>query len=863
MSRKGYLIAALAAGVAAVWWITHRTDSRIVSVVTPAGVSRELAGARSSKISSVRYALRLMLPSRTTEPISGSVAIRFRLSEPSPVVLDFTQPAGHVSSVSAEGRAIPFRMEHGHLIVPEDALHEGENTIEVAFIAGDQALNRNDDYLYSLFVPARASSTFPCFDQPDLKASLALTLDLPSDWVAVANAPEIERSILGNRTTVRFGPTQALPTYLFGFAAGRFAVERGERGGRAFRVFHRETDVARVAANVDAIFDLHHHALEWLEDYTNRSYPFDKLDFVLLPAFQFAGMEHAGAVYYNAPALWLDKTATQEQHLSRANLIAHETAHMWFGNLVTMKWFDDVWLKEVFANFIAAKVVNPSFPSIDHELRFLLQHYPSAYNVDRSAGANPIRQPLENLTEAGSLYGPIIYDKAPIVMRQLEAILGPDALQSGLREYLQRFAFSNATWTELIAILDARTSEDLAAWSRMWVDEPGRPTVAVDMQRVGGAISRMSLSQTDPSGRARTWPQQLHLALGYEHGARISTVNLHAPHVAVAGVRGLPVPQYVLPNGEASGYGLFQIDAASKTHFLNHLPAVGDAVTRATAWLTLWDDMLEGGTAPLDILRLAMRALPEEVEEQNVELVLGYVHDIFWRFLTPHQRTAAASNVERVLLSGMTDAGRTSLKSAYFGTFRRVVTSREGVARLERIWRGDETIAGLPFAETDYINMAQDLAVRDISGAKAILEEQLARIQNPDRKARFAFILPALAGDTAVRDQFFAGLAQRENRAREPWVIDALRYLNHPLRRPHAEVYVQPALALLADVQRTGDIFFPSRWTAAVLNGHNSPAAAATVKVFLAQQNDYPPRLRQIIEQSADQLYRAARVQSP
>ena len=191
--------------------------------------------------------------------------------------------------------------------------------------------------------------------------------------------------------------------------------------------------------------------------------------------------------------------------LRRANLIAHETSHMWFGDLVTMKWFDDVWLKEVFANFMAAKIVNPTFPDINHELRFFLQHYPSAYDVDRTAGANPIRQPLDNLKDAGSLYGPIIYLKAPIVMRQLEQILGPDELRDGLREYLSRFAFRNATWTDLIAILDARTDEDLAAWSRAWVDEPGRPTIATNLETANGKMSRLTFTQSDPRGRSLRW----------------------------------------------------------------------------------------------------------------------------------------------------------------------------------------------------------------------------------------------------------------------------------------------------------------------------------------------------------------------
>src|SRR5437016_10299680 len=152
-------------------------------------------------------------------------------------------------------------------------------------------------------------------------------------------------------------------------------------------------------------------------------------------------MEHPGAVFYNAPGLLLEESATQNQKLDRASTIAHETAHMWFGDLVTMRWFTDVWMKEVFANFMAAKIVNPSFPGINHELRFLLAHYPAAYDVDRTAGTNAIRQPLANLSEAGTLYGAIIYEKAPIVMRQLETFLGADAFRDGLREYLRRYAF--------------------------------------------------------------------------------------------------------------------------------------------------------------------------------------------------------------------------------------------------------------------------------------------------------------------------------------------------------------------------------------------------------------------------------------
>ena len=860
MSRKWIVVAAVALCVPAVWWLAHRMDSRIVTVTPPTeGISQTLASKRAANVSSVRYALSLSIPSKRDERVRGSVTLRLVLADQLPLVVDFAQPAGNVASVRANGHAVDIRSEYGHLIVPAESLTRGENIVEIAFIAGDQPLNRHEDFLYSLFVPARASQTFPCFDQPDIKGSLSLSLEMPADWTAVSNGPEIGREPKGDRVTVRFGDTVALPTYLFGFAAGKFSVERGERAGRAFHMYHRETDAAKVAANRETIFDLHQQSIEWLETYTDRTYPFQKLDFVLLPAFQFGGMEHAGAIFYNAPYLLVDATATQNDQLRRANLIAHETSHMWFGDLVTMKWFDDVWLKEVFANFMAAKIVNPTFPDMNHELRFFLQHHPQAYDVDRTAGANPIRQPLENLRDAGSLYGAIIYLKAPIVMRQLEEILGPEELRDGLREYLSRFAFRNATWPDLVAILDARTDEDLAAWSRAWVDEPGRPTIVTNLETANGTVSRVTLAQSDSRGRSLRWTQQLQVALGYEHGARMTSVKIDKPTVELPRVSDLPLPNYVLANGEGTGYGLFVLDDRSRRFFLTRLGEIGDGLTRGIAWVTLWDDMLEGGAEPRQMLDLALRTLPAEREELTIERILAHTHDLFWRYVSDAERTSIASRLESTLRDGLGKAATTSLKSAYFSAFRRMVTTPDGIAFLERVWRG-EPIAGLTFAETDFIEMAQELALRGVPNANAMIAEQQTRITNPDRHARFAFVTPALSSDPQKRESFFASLARVENRAHERWVADGLRYLNHPLRRAHAERFIEPSLGMLDAIQRTGDIFFPLDWTSAVFSGHNSASAAQTVTAFLASHKDYSPRLRRVIEQNADQVIRAAKL---
>ncbi len=456
------------------------------------GVAEALARDRAEAFRDVRYELAFVIPSDRRTPILGRVVIRTTLKMPRRIVLDFEQSRDHVEAVRVHGRGIGFSIENGHLVIPASETVAGENEIEVQFTAGEEALNRNDEFLYTLHVPARARFTFPCFDQPDIKARYSLTLVIPDGWQVVANGADTQqREMVPGRQpgtwndTVRFAETAPLPTYLFSFVAGKFSVETATRNGRVFHMLHRETDAAKVARNRDAIFDLHAAALAWLEDYTGITYPFGKFDFVLIPSFQFGGMEHPGAILYNASGMMLDESATQNQLLERASTISHETAHMWFGDLVTMRWFNDVWMKEVFANFMAAKIVNPSFPQVNHPLRFLLSNYPSAYQVDRTAGANPIRQPLANLTEAGQLYGPIIYQKAPIVMRQLELVVGETAFRDGLREYLKQHAFGNATWTDLIRILDTRTPENLAAWSRAWVEERGRPAFTTAIRSNG------------------------------------------------------------------------------------------------------------------------------------------------------------------------------------------------------------------------------------------------------------------------------------------------------------------------------------------------------------------------------------------
>lgn len=834
--------------------------------VVETGVSQALANERKQILSQLAYALKFDIPAQKNQPIPASETIAFTWQKTTqPLLLDFKEEPAHLQNVSVNGANIPIQFEREHLTIPSAYLKAGKNTVSIQFIAGNLSLNRNEEYLYTLLVPDRARTVFPCFDQPDLKATFQLSLTIPAHWQSLTNAPVLDSSLAGNRKTVHFRASNLMPTYLFSFVAGSFTpVTRSLQGastrGRSMTLLHRETDSTKIRLSLDPIFSTHADALRFMEDYTRIPYPFQKFDFVAIPDFQYGGMEHVGAIDYKSSALFLDNGATRDQRLSRAHVIAHETAHMWFGDMVTMRWFEDVWLKEVFANFMADKVMEVSSSDANYDLQFVVDHFPAAYAVDRTEGANPIGQPLGNLQEAGTLYGGIIYHKAPIMMRQLERLMGKDSLRNGLRDYLKKYAYGNASWSDLIAILDAHTPADLMTWNHIWVQETGRPLFSYTIDRQGDKISRFTISQRGEDGSQRVWPQRFEVALVYPDRTEELTVNMDRAQINLAEVVGKPTPLFVVFNSSGQGYGLFPIDTA----MTSQLATLKNPVTRAAAYINLYETMLTGQTDPIKLGNTYKNLLSNEPEELNLRLLTSQLSDIVWNFTRPENRLSLATSVEQAAWQAMeqltaTDAASQGKKKLLFRLYQAVALSQQARDRLYTIWKEQKAPAGVTLTEDDYTALALALAVRDYP-ADGILTNQLARIKNPDRRKRLEFMMPALSGNEAVRNQFFASLATEANRDHEAWVTAALSYLHHPLRAATSVNYLPKSLALLEEIQRTGDIFFPESWLRATLSGYQTPEVAQLVRTFLASHPQYNPRLRAKLLQAADPTFRSSKL---
>ncbi len=819
-----------------------------------------MARERKQYYSNVEYSLFVSIPRDRAKHIAGRVEIGFDLLERKDVIIDFREHDSCLHGVMVNNRVSRYRFENGHIMIPASRLSRGFNRVEIDFTMGETSLNRKNDFLYTLFVPDRASTAFPCFDQPDLKATFKLTIEVPNDWVAVSNGQGHATMANDSTRVLLFDDTKPISTYLFAFVAGKFQSIARTEGGRTINMYHRETDSLKVRRNLDAIFTGHFHSLGWLREYTGIEYPYGKLDIILIPDFQYSGMEHPGAIYYRDVRLLLDENPTVNQKLRQANLIAHEVSHQWFGNLVTMRWFNDVWLKEVFAGFMADKIVNPQYPDINHGLSFLLSHYPGAYSVDRSEGANPIRQDLDNLLNAGSMYGDIIYHKAPVMMSQLEKLMGEEPFRAGVQQYLKEYGMANAEWEELVAILDPLTDENLRSWSHAWVDIPGMPTITAQLSTSQeGLIIGYMLHQAKPHVQDAPAMGMVYSVGPVNNGIENLPVRMTDSMVSINGLVGRPMGSYIIPNSDGLGYGCFIPDSVSLNRLVSRAVTITNDNARASVMLMLNELFLNGAINDNDYYHFLLRSLPDEKEPQIRQYLIANIEMLWWRFFNSDDRVNHTEELEKCLwgLFNSKDI-KVDERKPLFWAFVRNYCSTRGSEFVYRVWANQQAISGIKLDEQDYITLAYELAAREYRNGDSILDEQQKRITNPDRLAKFKFVRNAVASDMKTRDLFFTSLADYRNRRPEPWVTDALHYLHHPLRAGTSINYVKSSLDLLPEIQRTGDIFFPKAWLDATLWGYRSPEVYRIVTDWLALNSNLNSSLRAKVLQSSDILRRSS-----
>ena len=853
------------------------------SVLTGQGISRELAITRARTIRDVRYDLSLDVTARDSAP--GTVTVTFRRAGDGAAILDFR--GRHLEAIIVNGASIARSAFNGaHIDLPASALKVGENVVRINFVADIasagasiiRATDRSDgrDYLYTLLVPADANQLFPCFDQPDLKARVTFTLRARPSWTVIANGALLRTDTSDVALVHHFAETQPLSTYLIAFAAGPWHRASSTVNGRTISVFVRASRAKE--ADLDTLLALNQRALGWMEKYFARPYPFAKFDFVLAPAFPFGGMEHPGAIFYNEDRFIFRERPTLPRVLGRYSTVLHEVAHQWFGDFVTMKWFDDLWLKEGFATYMAAKALNDLEPASEAWKTFYLSNKPAAYGVDQTAGTTPLWQQLGNLDQAKSNYGAIVYNKAPSVLKQLNYLVGDEAFQRGVQQFLARHAYGNATWRDLLAAVGSAAHRDLTAWGRQWMLRPGMPEVETRLTWQNGHVGRVQLLQrpVQPlvSGQG-SWPLKARVYAAYSAAAcpkclvapdsisRYTTIDIEL-RGAVTEVpwrtHGVE-PQFIYPNADDYGYQLVQLDSMSRRRLLGGaLATVADPMLRAMLWGTLWDEVRAARLHPARFVALVLRDLPKETDEQSVPSQLGRLGRAMNAYLVDEGRDSLQFPVERFLWSGAGDVTRSyGIRRAYLDAFVNISRSPAALARLRDVLTADSA-AGDVVRDPLRWEIVTHLMVLGTADAAARLSAQAARDSTSDGRRR-AFTVGAARGSATTKAEYFRRYFA-DSTLNEDWASGSLGVFNALDHQALTRQYLRPALDSLPFIQANRRIFFLGSWLGAFLNGQSDALALDIVQQFLREHPKLPLDLRQKVLQNTDELSRTVRIRA-
>jgi aminopeptidase N len=840
----------------------------------PEGIPRDLARVRAQQLTNIRYQLSFIVPLKA-DSVSGHEELRFVQNADDrgilPEWLDFR--AGEISSLTVNGQPASTEIQNGHIQLPAKLLKLDENVVVIDFKApvapAGKAITRFEDkddgseYVYTLFVPMDADMAFPCFDQPDLKARFKLSVGAPQDWMVVSNTAgqEIMQETAGaaGQHRIEFAETRPISTYLFAFAAGPFRNVHPTVGLPGLYV--RKSKLKRAEEEAPDVQQITADGIKYLSDYFAQPFPFPKYDMVMLPGFAYGGMEHAGATFLREESILFRAAPTHSDRLNRDILLLHELTHQWFGDLVTMRWFDDLWLKEGFAQYMAYHALNALKPNENIWKRFYQAIKPAAYAIDSTAGTTPIYQDIANLKDAKSAYGAIVYSKAPGVIKQLAFVLGEEKFRDGLRLYLKDHAYANAEWNDLVSAFERVSGKSLKEWASAYIRRRGMPQVDVERYSCGGPdkIQSLVIRQHDALGEGGLWPISTQVLLGYSGRAPVRVkIQLNAAAADVGRDIGThSCPDYIFANDQDYAYGRFLLDARSRTVVMASLGSIDDVFERTLLWGSLWDSVREAELDPREYVDLALRLLPAEKDEALAQSIIGRMVASLHRYMSAEARTQLVPKVEALAYEQMLHSPEQDMRITWFRALRGVAETTQGRGWLKELLSGKLTVPGVELRPLDRWNIVTSLVALNDPDASALLAAEQQRDPSGDGK-KYAYTAAAARPDDKTKKQYFDEYLHDSSRP-EDWIEQSLGTFNYWNQSDLTSPYLGPALAALPQVKHDRKIFFMLGWLNAFIGGQQSPDAQAQVHKFLDSSNlDQDLKLK--VLEVVDELDRTVRI---
>ena len=838
-------------------------------------LTRLEAQARREIVETHSYEVVLDL-TRGAEVFGSRTTVRFGATEGAATFIDLI--AGEVREITLNGRSVNPADAYADSRISLDGL-TAENVLVVdadcLYTNTGEGLHRFVDpadgevYLYSQFEVPDSRRVFAVFEQPDLKAEFSFTVTASEQWKVISNSPTPEPERHGDGSaTWTFEPTPRISSYITALIAGPYEETRSELTSSSGRViplgvFGRKSLWQDLDA--DYIFDKTREGFAYYEEKFGVPYPFAKYDQLFVPEFNAGAMENAGAVTFTETYVFRSKV-TDAVKERRVVTILHELAHMWFGDLVTMKWWNGLWLNESFAEWASTIATAEATEWTEAWTTFNAMEKTWAYRQDQLPSTHPVVATINDLEDVQVNFDGITYAKGGSVLKQLAAWVGIDEFFAGVSAYFQKHAWSNTELTDLLVELESTSGRELATWSKKWLETAGvntlSPEIASDSD---GRISRFAIVQTAPADYPTIRPHRLGVgfySLQSGHLVRVHQIELDVDGdlTEVPQLKGVSVPDLVLLNDGDLAYAKIRLDTRSLRTAIGHLKDISDPLARSLVWGAAWDQTRDAETSASDYIDLVLRNIGAETESTTVRTTLAQLQLAANSYVSPEKRGASRQKVADGLwdLALAAEAGSDS-QLQFVTAFASAASTAEHWETVRALRSGDTTLAGLDIdADLSWILLIS-LAAGGLVSAPEIDEARAAdnTAKGGEFAAQAAAALPTVEAKRVAWDSLI-GSADLPNTL----VRSAALGFNHPAGVEALRAFVSDYFEMLLPIweSRTYQIA-----NYLIVGLYPAPLADLALRdatrAWLAAHRDAAPALRRLVQENLAGVERALAVQ--
>ncbi|MEZ3181439.1 aminopeptidase N [Streptomyces pimonensis] len=803
--------------------------------------------------------------------------VRFRCAEPgASSFADLIAPS--VTALSLNGRDLdPGQVFDGSRILLEDLAAENELVVDAqcAYSRTGEGLHRFVDpedgevYLYTQYEPADSRRVFANFEQPDLKAPYRFEVRAPEGWTVWSNgAGELADGVW------RFAETKPISTYITCVVAGPYhyvtdSYERVLEDGTRLEIPLGAMCRKGLAPHFDAddVFLVTKQGLDFFHDHFDYPYPFGKYDQAFVPEYNLGAMENPGMVTFREEFIFRGKV-TRASYEGRANVILHEMAHMWFGDLVTMEWWDDLWLKESFADFMGTFANVGATRFKDAWITFANRRKAWAYRADQLPSTHPITADIRDLQDAKLNFDGITYAKGASVLKQLVAYVGQDAFLEGARRYFKRHAYGNTRLGDLLSVLEETSGRDMAAWARSWLQTAGVNALTPQvLLTTDGRIDELAVVQDAAESHPELRPHRVAVGLyrrggdgALERYAR-AEADVGGARTVVAELAGQQAPELVLVNDDDLTYCKTRFDTTSLATLRDGLGDLTDPLARALCWSALWNMTRDALLPARDFIGLVLRFAGRESDIGVLQMLHAWADSALTHYAVPAWReTGGRLLAEGALRELRAAAPGSEPQLAWARFFAAVAAGEADLALLRGLLDGTEKIDGLEVDQELRWAFLEPLAAHGAAD-ETVLAAELARDDTASGKRHQVRCLAARPS-AAVKAQAWAQVVESDalsNALVEATIAGFAQPSQRELTAPYAEKYFaaiervwsERSIQIGMDVVRG---LFPGL--------QDSPETLAATDAWLAAHEDAAPALRRLVLEARDDLSRALRGQA-